>query len=181
MVVGEVTDLGRVDKGRTVHHRVPLDFCVEVSLLCPPMSASSTSVRVVNDPSSIHRSPRPRIPWQRLLRLQGRRAHPIGMAYYLVRAIPKTGLLGELQKQLKKSAFIGLCPFGKALTHSLNEARIQPDGVATWEEEDYCSPPLAQERAAVLDKYFDEISVERVDAGEGWKRIEALPRLNSNG
>jgi len=33
----------------------------------------------------------------------------------------------------------------------------------------------------VLDQYFDEISVERVDAGEGWKRIEALPRLNSNG
>ncbi|HWS96240.1 MAG TPA: hypothetical protein VN620_07175 [Candidatus Methylomirabilis sp.] len=63
----------------------------------------------------------------------------------------------------------------------MNEARIQPDGVATWEEEDYCSPPLAEERAAVLDKYFDEISVERVDAGEGWKRIEALPRLNSNG
>jgi hypothetical protein len=39
---------------------------------------------------------------------------------------------------------------------------------------------LAEERAAVLDNYFDEIGVERVDAGEGWKRIEALPRLNSN-
>jgi hypothetical protein len=39
---------------------------------------------------------------------------------------------------------------------------------------------LAEERAAVLDNYFDEISVERVDAGEGWKRIEALPKLNWN-
>jgi hypothetical protein len=29
------------------------------------------------------------------------------------------------------------------------------------EEEDYCSPPLAQERAAVLDTYFDDITVER--------------------
>ena len=54
------------------------------------------------------------------------------------------------------------------------------DGIATWEEEDYCSPPLAEERAAVLDNYFDQISVERVDAGEGWKRIEALPKLNWN-
>jgi len=36
---------------------------------------------------------------------------------------------------------------------------------------------LAEERAAVLDNYFDEISVERVDAGEGWKRIKALPKL----
>ena len=71
--------------------------------------------------------------------------------------------------------------FGKALTRSLNEARTQPDGIAIWEEEDYCSPPLAEERAAVLDRYFDEISVEQVAAGEGWKRIEALPMLNRKG
>ncbi len=48
-----------------------------------------------------------------------------------------------------------------------------------WEEEDYCSPPLAQERAAVLDTYFDEIKVEQVNAGEGWKRITKLPKLNA--
>ena len=101
------------------------------------------------------------------------------MAYYLVRAKPKAERLGELQERLQKDSFIGLRPFGNALTHSLKEARTQPDGIAIWEEEDYCSPPLAEERAAVLDKYFDEISVETVDAGEGWKRIEALPRLNS--
>ena len=102
------------------------------------------------------------------------------MAYYLVRAKPKAERLGELQERLQKTSFVGLRPFGNALTHSLKEARTQPDGIAIWEEEDYCSPPLAEERAAVLDKYFDEISVELVDAGEGWKRIEALPRLNSN-
>jgi len=102
------------------------------------------------------------------------------MAYYLVRAKPKAERLGELQERLQKDSFVGLRPFGNALTHSLKEARTQPDGIAIWEEEDYCSPPLAEERAAVLDKYFDEISVELVDAGEGWKRIEALPRLNSN-
>ena len=103
------------------------------------------------------------------------------MAYYLVRAKPKPERLGELQNRLQEDAFIGLRPFGKALTHSLKEARTQPDGIAIWEEEDYCSPPLAEERAAVLDKYFDEISVEQVAAGEGWKRIEALPMLNRKG
>jgi len=102
------------------------------------------------------------------------------MAYYLVRAKPKAERLGELQERLQKDSFVGLRPFGNALTHSLKEARTQPDGIAIWEEEDYCSPPLAEERAAVLDKYFDEISVEPVGAGEGWKRIEALPKLNSN-
>ena len=102
------------------------------------------------------------------------------MAYYLVRAKPKPEHLSELQDRLQEGAFIGLRPFGKALTDSLKEARTQSDGIAIWEEEDYCSPPLAEERAAVLDKYFDDISVEQVDAGEGWKRIKALPKLNWN-
>jgi hypothetical protein len=60
------------------------------------------------------------------------------MAYYLVRAKPKPERLGELQNHLQEDAFIGLRPFGNALTHSLKEARTQPDGIAIWEEEDYC-------------------------------------------
>ena len=103
------------------------------------------------------------------------------MAYYLVRAKPKPKRLGELSRQLEQNAFVGLRPFGKALTHSLENARSEPDGTAIWEEEDYCSPPLAEERAAVLDLYFDEITVEPVKAGEGWKQIHALPKLNMKG
>jgi len=108
-----------------------------------------------------------------------RYAH-IRMAHYLVRAKPKLERLAELHRQVQENAFIDLRPFGKALTYSLTEARTQPDGTAVWEEEDYCSPPLAQERAAVLDKYFDEIKVEQVSAGEGWTRIKRLPKLNLN-
>ena len=103
------------------------------------------------------------------------------MAYYLVRAKPKPERLGELSRQLEQNAFVGLRPFGKALTHSLENARSESDGTAIWEEEDYCSPPLAEERTAVLDLYFDEITVEPVKAGEGWKQIYALPKLNMKG
>ena len=102
------------------------------------------------------------------------------MAYYIVRAKPKPDRLTELQQQLEQNAFIDLRPFGKALTHSLKNARVQPDGTAIWEEEDYCSPPLAQERAAVLDAYFEEIEVEQVNEAEGWKHIKALPKLGAN-
>jgi hypothetical protein len=102
------------------------------------------------------------------------------MAHYLVRAKPKPERLAELHHQLDEDAFMDLRPYGKALTYSLTEARTQPDGTAVWEEEDYCSPPLAQERAAVLDKYFDEIKVEQVNAGEGWKQIQTLPKLSAN-
>ena len=69
-------------------------------------------------------------------------------------------------------------PFGRALHHSLMNARV--DGaaeVAVWEEEDYCRPPLAMERAAVLDDYFTDLTVESVERGAGWKAIESLPSL----
>jgi len=99
------------------------------------------------------------------------------MAWYLVTATPKTDCLAELEARLGREEFRPLRPFGEALSRSLNEARRLPDGRAVWEEEDYCRPPLAQERAAVLDAYFDDITVEAVGEGEGWRRIAGLPRL----
>jgi hypothetical protein len=99
------------------------------------------------------------------------------MAYYLVRARARRELLPELERGLREGAFVGLRPFGRALSASLRDARIAEDGFAIWEEEDYCRPPLAQERAAVLDRHFDELTVKPVREGEGWGRIQALPRL----
>jgi hypothetical protein len=101
------------------------------------------------------------------------------MAHYLVRARAKPEKLGELAERLAADAFVDLEPFGRALTKGLRGARIQGDGVL-WEEEDYCAPPLAEERAAVLDNYFDGIAVEPVAKGAGWRRIEALPHLFAN-
>jgi hypothetical protein len=99
------------------------------------------------------------------------------MAHYLVSAVPKPGRMEELGERLANREFEGMRPFGAALSHALREARLRRDGVAVWEEEDYCRPPLAQERAAVLDAYFDDLRVEPVSQGSGWSRIEALPRL----
>lgn len=99
------------------------------------------------------------------------------MAYYLVSALPRSDLMDELEAKLREQAFLELQPFGRALTASLKGARRLPDGTAVWEEEDYCRPPLAQEREAVLDHYFEDLSVERVERGSGWKRIAELPPL----
>lgn len=68
-------------------------------------------------------------------------------------------------------------PFGRAMDKSLRLSRLESEEVAIWEEEDYCSPPLAQERAAVLDHYFTSLSVERVKPEEGWARISNLPSM----
>jgi hypothetical protein len=99
------------------------------------------------------------------------------MAFYLVSAVPRQDKLDDLSERLGHDAFLDMKPFGRALTHSLRNARIRWEGVAVWEEEDYCDPPLAEERAAVLDAYFGDLRVERVSEGDGWERIEDLPRL----
>jgi hypothetical protein len=99
------------------------------------------------------------------------------MAHYLVRAEPNEEKLSELRSELNRDAFIQMRPFGRALSRALNGARRADNSTAFWEEEDYCSPPLAQERAAVLDEYFDRIEVEEVEEGQGWQRIESLPSL----
>ena len=99
------------------------------------------------------------------------------MAHYLVTAKPKPERLKDLLANLRKKAYASMRPFGRTLTYSLESARLREDGYATWEEEDYCSPPLAQERAAVLDEFFKELDVTRVQEGTGWKKIESLPRL----
>ncbi len=99
------------------------------------------------------------------------------MAFYLVQAKPVADLLSELRQRLDRGEISVMRPFGRALQYSLDNARMQEDGVAIWEEEDYCVPPLAQERAAILDTYFEDLKVERVDQNKGWEQIEALPGI----
>ena len=104
------------------------------------------------------------------------------MAYYLVKAQYQKERLPELRKRLDSGEINQMRPFGTALQYSLDHACLDPqgDGWAVWEEEDYCRPPLAQERAAVLDTYFTNLSVEPVKEGQGWERIKSLPRLWNN-
>ena len=101
------------------------------------------------------------------------------MAYYLVRAKYRQDLLEELRSRLQSGEIKKMKPFGTALQYGLDNARLDPhtEGLAVWEEEDYCSPPLAQERAAILDTYFTDLQVERVQQNQGWHKIESLPGL----
>jgi hypothetical protein len=99
------------------------------------------------------------------------------MAYYLVKAKFHEDLLPKLRSRLDSGEIRQMRPFGSALQYSLENARMAQPGWAIWEEEDYCRPPLAQERAAVLDTYFTDLDTERVEQGEGWARIESQPIL----
>jgi hypothetical protein len=49
---------------------------------------------------------------------------------------------------------------------------------ALWIEEDYCNPPLVMERESVLDRYFEDITVQLIASEkEGLDRIANIPRL----
>lgn len=101
------------------------------------------------------------------------------MAYRLVRARPKAGRLPELRERLDDGEIRQFDPYGRAMTKSLKQARIDTDtGEAVWVEEDYCSPPLAMERE-VLEEYFADITVvdEDVDEAAGWAAIDDHPSL----
>ncbi len=99
------------------------------------------------------------------------------MSFYLVRAELKKDKLNELTGKLMNEEFKDLQPFGRALNFSLKNAKIVNENYLAWEEEDYCTPPLAQEKEAVLNKYFDNIKIELVLKGEGWKKINHLPGM----
>lgn len=99
------------------------------------------------------------------------------MAHYLIKAKIVESRMAELKTMLDKGDIRVMKPFGTALHYSMRNARIAADGLVTWEEEDYCSPPLAMERKAVLDTYFQDLQIERVNESEGWASIESLPFL----
>ncbi len=98
------------------------------------------------------------------------------MPYYLVTARIKKNKLDELQEKLKQNSFLNLQPFGRALSSSLKNARSLGKDLLIWEEEDYCRPPLAQEKEAVLHTYFENIEAEPVQKGDGWKKINHLTK-----
>ncbi len=100
------------------------------------------------------------------------------MTLYIVRAKPKNDLSG-LRKELELGNILKLRPFGQTLHYGLQNARFDTsNSYAMWVEEDYCSPPLAMERESVLDRYFDDITVDQVRSeDEGWNKIQDKPLL----
>lgn len=102
------------------------------------------------------------------------------MAHRFVTARPILDRLPELRTRLESGEIESMQPFGASTTEALERARYDPDtGQARWVQQDYCTPPLAQERSAILDMYFEDIEVtdRDVDPSDGWTRIEDLPSL----
>lgn len=84
------------------------------------------------------------------------------MTLYIVRAKPKSQL-SELRKEMDSGKISNLKPFGKSLQRGLEmQGWIKRLAMQCGLKKDYCSPPLTMERESGLDRYFDDITVDRV-------------------
>lgn len=102
------------------------------------------------------------------------------MAKRFVRAQPNLEKLIDVRTRLDEGAIEDLKPFSRVMTKALENARFDPTtDEAVWIQEDYCSPPLAMERAEVLEQYFTELIIVEKDVDEpaAWQRIDDLPSL----
>ncbi|MGI9354874.1 MAG: hypothetical protein ACR2PF_06905 [Rhizobiaceae bacterium] len=83
---------------------------------------------------------------------------------YHVRATFKDETAAAFLSKLSDGTIQNQRPDGPELIASMDRAVMNPEGQIEWTELCYCDPPLAHERATVLDLHFDDIESEPVEA-----------------
>jgi hypothetical protein len=99
------------------------------------------------------------------------------MKSYLVRARPRPGKLVKLKRKLELGDVAIMRGFGETLDLGLKNAKRSAEGEILWEQRSGSTPPLSQERRAILNEFFREIEAEEVPEGRGWEKIRHLPPL----
>ncbi len=82
---------------------------------------------------------------------------------YRVTARFRTDTAAELRRRLDDGSIAAQQPDGQELVDSLQRAVMTDSGDVTWSEMCFCDPPLAHERATVLDQYFDAVTSEPIE------------------
>jgi len=82
---------------------------------------------------------------------------------YLVKAKVKPGKSACLLNSIDNGTLGKGSIAGDEYIYNMNEARLNPDGVATWVETCFCDPPLAEERP-YWEEYFDFLRVKDAHA-----------------
>ena len=82
---------------------------------------------------------------------------------YRVLARFRTDTAAAFLKKLTDGTVQQQTPDGPEIVASMNRAVLNGAGEIEWSERCYCNPPLAHERATVLDAHFDDMSTEVVE------------------
>lgn len=83
--------------------------------------------------------------------------------FYFVTAQLRAETAADLRRALRDDTIHTQKPDGQEIVDAMARAVVTADGTVEWSELCYCEPPLAHERQTVLDRYFDRISIRRVD------------------
>ena len=82
---------------------------------------------------------------------------------YRVTARFKTDTAAELRHRLGDGSIAAQRPDGQEIVDSLHRAVMTDSGEVQWSELCFCDPPLAHERATILDHYFDGVATEPIN------------------
>jgi hypothetical protein len=78
---------------------------------------------------------------------------------YLVKARVKPGQARSLIQAVDNGTLGKGSIAGEEYIYNMSEARVNPEGTATWLETCFCDPPLAEERP-YWEEYFELLSVK---------------------
>jgi hypothetical protein len=98
---------------------------------------------------------------------------------YRVLARFRTRTAVDFYKKLNDGSIANQRPDGAEIMASMERAVVNQDGGIEWTERCYCDPPLAHERATVLDAYFEDFLIEPVDAHRNFAGVPFLDRLRT--
>lgn len=98
---------------------------------------------------------------------------------YHVRARFRTDTAAEFLAKLTDGTIASQRPDGAELLASMERAVIDASGHAEWSEMCFCNPPLAHERATVLDLHFEDIRTEPIEAYTQYKGRAFMDHLRA--
>lgn len=98
---------------------------------------------------------------------------------YHVEARFRADTAKEFLARLTDGTIASQRPDGAELVASMERAVVNEQGQVEWSELCYCEPPLAHERATVLDLHFDDIRTSPVEAYEQYKGHAFMDHLRT--
>lgn len=98
---------------------------------------------------------------------------------YRVRATFRTQSAMDFYRRLRDGSIANQRPDGAEIVASMERAVVNEDGRIEWTERCYCDPPLAHERATVLDAHFEDFQIEPVDGHEKFAGVPFMDYLRS--
>ena len=102
-----------------------------------------------------------------------------GLVIYRVTARFRSDTAADLRRKLDDGSIAAQQPDGQEIVDSLHRAVVTRSGAVQWSEMCFCDPPLAHERATILDRYFDGVTTEPIEVYEQYDGEPFMEHLQS--